>query len=254
MGHRNRSVAAPRPRTGFTLIELLVVIGIIAIVIGILLPTLSRARDSAKRTVCANQLRQLVAACAMYQIERRSYPEPLAAPFTITPRVINELAPYLKAPPCNDTQSLTQLPVTFVCPIRRELDLFHEALGPPGDMLWVTGYMYCGRLDEIPPPAQMIDPHHIVRANGQRRGVLWADTVWGARLPQARYVYFHVRGSVDYDPQTANLRSHKSMVGQYRGWSDGSVEWVLHDNLRLDAAQMDSDATYRQDPDSFYWF
>ncbi|MBP7936548.1 MAG: prepilin-type N-terminal cleavage/methylation domain-containing protein [Phycisphaerae bacterium] len=60
-------------RRGFTLIEILVVVSIIALLIAVLLPSLSQARESGKRTVCLHNLRMLGVAWVVYAQSHHDY-------------------------------------------------------------------------------------------------------------------------------------------------------------------------------------
>jgi prepilin-type processing-associated H-X9-DG protein/prepilin-type N-terminal cleavage/methylation domain-containing protein len=69
LSKRSRKISVQQPdkkKKAFTLVELLVVTAIIAILTGILLPSLARSKDSAKRIKCVNHLRQIGLASQMY--------------------------------------------------------------------------------------------------------------------------------------------------------------------------------------------
>jgi prepilin-type N-terminal cleavage/methylation domain-containing protein/prepilin-type processing-associated H-X9-DG protein len=111
--------AQPGPR-GFTLVELLVVIGIIALLIGILLPTLNKARQTAATTTCLSQLRQFGNVSFMYANDNNNYMFPsywynLSQPSSLQ----NILSQYFKLSKNGDatgvTNSLSQR--IYLCPV-----------------------------------------------------------------------------------------------------------------------------------------
>lgn len=71
---RARVPGSPAPRHGFSLVELLVVIAIISTLVGLLLPAVQAARESGRRTSCANNVRQLANACQQHLEAQGHFP------------------------------------------------------------------------------------------------------------------------------------------------------------------------------------
>lgn len=112
-----------RPARGnraFSLVELLVVIGIIAVLIGILLPALTKARESSNRTICLSNLRQLGTALREYAIR---YNDQVPIGFINNQKMWNYLANFSRTGGSsvillgllNEAKLLTA-PKTFYCP------------------------------------------------------------------------------------------------------------------------------------------
>ena len=118
-----------RSSVGFTLIELLVVIAIIGVLVGLLLPAVQMARESARRISCSNNIKQVAFACLNYHEQRRFLPPARLADGFATWAVL--ILPNLEEQPAydlwdtaaryyNQTDAARRVQVSsYYCPTRR---------------------------------------------------------------------------------------------------------------------------------------
>jgi prepilin-type N-terminal cleavage/methylation domain-containing protein len=159
--------SARRQPGGFTLIELLVVVSIIALLISILLPSLKKARDQAKLTVCGTRLHDIGVALMSYNHSYNRFPSQNAMLPADGVRdgtgmwayaVHREIASYMGGLRANDNGERTMAHQVFYCPLApaEKID-FSQVLSGPGtgygianveDVYIHIGYSYAGGLHE----------------------------------------------------------------------------------------------------------
>ena len=217
-------------RRGFTLIELLVVIAIIAILASILFPVFSRARESALRSSCLSNLKQLALAMHMYASDYdqilpdyslgTGYHGSLGYAGADGARWADEIYPYVKSTQVYDCPSGTKKLAIY--PGGTYFDITTYSYGYDSASSGATNYGAAGRpLADFPDPSGMImlaedgrqdpgaDPESIGREIPNPSDTLedLAGRVNGMRHTQAR--------ENDYQNQAFNV-----------AYVDGHVKWV----------------------------
>jgi len=185
-------------KTGFTLVELLVVIGIIAILIGILLPGLASARRSANRVKCAAALKELGNAFVMYANEYKGvYPvavhtagTTVSVPIDVERRWYDLLAKYVSNAGKNfstytDITKIRQNSVLWGCPewARRDFQLSAgDDVRPGYGMQYYPGDYFTNAANGMPIPAVFqTDYAYIINPMPNNRGLYVKANRWTRR-------------------------------------------------------------------------
>lgn len=212
-------------RGAFTLIELLVVVAIIAILMAVLLPSLSHAREQAKRAACASNLRQIGNGLAIYGNEYNNWlpPHDPVGPITSTGYYIHvrQINALVEEPNSALFPKILNTKKIFYCPTRPETGLTvtpsnYWSPGVGGADTYCS-YSYIGGKARVPAGNYPVE-----RLTDTSDHKVMQDAIWG-KTDTLEFVYNHpMPGATGM----MGVFSANGLAGANSLFLDGHVEWV----------------------------
>jgi prepilin-type N-terminal cleavage/methylation domain-containing protein len=253
-------------RKAFTLIELLVVVAIIALLIAILIPSLGRARDAARKTVCGTNLKGQGSAFAGYAAQYNDYLPGMAGGNWLHDLADDAVKGLMSAAQSTNLSNMTQTSVRkwFYCPTNPDANSDTAWTAYAGSGYRCTSYLYFFKRTLGNMPGSIDDGVGITRKSGKTPNImtrskfsLTADAS-NAELACDELISSSAAGTDFNVPNGASTFHEVSnhLKGTIPGGMnaltfDGSVWWRTFPKNFTDAAA--TVTTIQQTGAAFYW-
>jgi len=230
-------------RQAFTLVELLVVIAIIGILAGLLLPAVQHVRETARRTECLNNLKQIGTAVEMYNSSKRQLPPARPADAYLAWTV--QLMPYLEqdnlhrefndrlAYEAQPKEALEASVATYFCPSRRSpgalsvSETYSTKIGSVGDYAGNAGTeklftpgdpKYTGEWSLYD-----VEVDGVFNSGFSHANVIDTATYRLKSGPRGRYKKRDITDGQSHTIYIGEKTVHPQHMGEPGGWGDGCI-------------------------------